>query len=244
MAFGEGAALGIEGIETEGPNTVEWNGYQLVNASVADTVRWLRSVVTERGYQRLSFTSAHSFHLAEHDPYYATALRRMDGLLPDGSGVAVVTRDTGPRPFVRLRASQLVPRLLRNLPSSTRVFLLGANSTTARNLASNLGDTWPHLTLVGNEGSQFEAWESANMVNRINASQPDIVIVGMDAPRQEQWMDRHAATIHAPLVLGVGGLFAFMANHAFDGAMQSTYRGSRDPWRFHLKGPVGNGLSF
>ncbi|MEM7741969.1 MAG: WecB/TagA/CpsF family glycosyltransferase [Pseudomonadota bacterium] len=238
MAFGEATAERVESINQTVPSTVEWKGYQLINASVADTVGWLSRVVTEKGYQRLSFASAHTFYLAEHDPYYATALRRISGLLTDRSGVAAINRNTDYRTLVHLNARQIIPRLFDSLSSGTKIFLIGASPAQAQHLASNIGEAWPHLCLVGNEIGDFEAWEAANLVNTINASHADIVIAGMDTPRQEQWMDRHAATINAPLVLGVGGLFEFMASHAFGGTLCTADRHANGSWRFHLKGPA------
>nr|WP_245848431.1 WecB/TagA/CpsF family glycosyltransferase [Actibacterium ureilyticum] len=49
------------------------------------------------------------------------------------------------------------------------------------------------------------------MLRAINGSGADIVLVAMGAPLQELWIDRNARHLSAGLILGVGGLFDFLA---------------------------------
>jgi len=53
--------------------------------------------------------------------------------------------------------------------------------------------------------------EDAGIVERINAAQPDIVWVGLGAPKQEYWMAAHQGRIAAPVMIGVGAAFDFHA---------------------------------
>ncbi|MEO1656507.1 MAG: WecB/TagA/CpsF family glycosyltransferase [Pseudomonadota bacterium] len=238
MAYGEAVAWQTESEAELTPNTVEWNGCQLINASAADTVRWLADTLAEGERKRLSFTSAHTLHLAQHDPYLATALRRMDALLPDGSGVAVAERMTGHRFMVNLNPRDLIPALLRALPSATTFFQLGSRPEVTERVAINLKETWPHLRLVGCQDSSFDLWESASLVERINTRKAQVVMVGMDAPRQQLWMDRYAHHLEANLVIGVGSLFDFAANHTFDHRREAGRLSSKGAWRLQVGGPV------
>jgi N-acetylglucosaminyldiphosphoundecaprenol N-acetyl-beta-D-mannosaminyltransferase len=45
----------------------------------------------------------------------------------------------------------------------------------------------------------------------INAARPDIVWVGLSTPKQEYWMASHLGRIHAPVMVGVGAAFDFLA---------------------------------
>ena len=45
------------------------------------------------------------------------------------------------------------------------------------------------------------------MIERVNASRPDILWVGLGAPKQEEWMADHSGRILAPVMLGVGAAF-------------------------------------
>ena len=49
------------------------------------------------------------------------------------------------------------------------------------------------------------------MVDHINAARPDIVWVGLGAPKQDRWMAAHLGRVSAPVMIGVGAAFDFLA---------------------------------
>jgi len=53
--------------------------------------------------------------------------------------------------------------------------------------------------------------EEDAMVARLNAARPDIVWVGLGAPRQDLWMARYRDRLEAPVLIGVGAAFDFHA---------------------------------
>ena len=238
MAYGEADVLLKDYEDERSLNAMEWNGCQLVNSSASDTVRFLTDCVLEGKRQRLCSASAHTLNLARHDPYLATALRRMDGLLPDGSGAAAAAQLTGRKLFVNLNPRDLVPALLLALPTYTRFFILGARRAITPHVAMNLTETWPHLQLVGCQDSSFEAWESASVAEKINKSGAEVVFTGMDAPRQELWMDRYADRLDTTLVLGVSGFFEFVASHAFERPIGPNGLRTKGDWRPQVSGPL------
>ena len=53
--------------------------------------------------------------------------------------------------------------------------------------------------------------EDDEMVRMINEAKPDIVWVGLSTPKQEYWMAGHVGRIDAPVMIGVGAAFDFLA---------------------------------
>jgi N-acetylglucosaminyldiphosphoundecaprenol N-acetyl-beta-D-mannosaminyltransferase len=49
------------------------------------------------------------------------------------------------------------------------------------------------------------------VVAAINEARPDIVWVGLSTPKQEFWMANHLGRIEAPVMVGVGAAFDFVA---------------------------------
>ncbi|MEM0927970.1 MAG: WecB/TagA/CpsF family glycosyltransferase [Pseudomonadota bacterium] len=238
MAFGEHIAQQAEHERVSTLSTVEWNGCQVVNASSGDTISWLMDSLDAGNKRRLCFTSAHPLSLARHDPYLATALRGMDALLPDGSGVATVKHETGHRLWVNLNPRDLVPAILQALPVGTRFFQLGARRAITKQVALNLSATWPHLKLVGCQDNAFQPWDSAQVVQKINRACASVVLVGMETPRQELWMERYASQLEAELVLGVGSLFDFAANHLFERRCPADSLRTKGTWQLRVGGPT------
>jgi N-acetylglucosaminyldiphosphoundecaprenol N-acetyl-beta-D-mannosaminyltransferase len=45
----------------------------------------------------------------------------------------------------------------------------------------------------------------------LTETQPDIVFVGVGAPKQEKWIYRHYTSYRAPISIGVGATFDFLS---------------------------------
>ena len=57
----------------------------------------------------------------------------------------------------------------------------------------------------------LDAAESRELVAAINAARPDVLWVGMTAPKQELWIHRHAERLAPAVAIGVGASLAFVA---------------------------------
>ena len=76
-------------------------------------------------------------------------------------------------------------------------------------------DRFPGLNVVGFWSPPFRqltSEEDEEVVERINATKPDIVWVGLSTPKQEYWMHRHLTRIDARVMIGVGAAFDFNAD--------------------------------
>ena len=51
-------------------------------------------------------------------------------------------------------------------------------------------------------------------IDQVNAARPDVLLVGMGNPLQEQWIQRHLSRLNVSVCLGIGGLFDFWAGNA------------------------------
>ena len=102
------------------------------------------------------------------------------------------------------------------------------------------------MTLPDGIGSLLAA--SILVVKKINATNPDIVWVGLGAPKQEEWMAEHVGRINAAAMIGVGAAFDF---HSGNGTwaplwirktgMEWLYRLAKNPkrmWRRNLDSPL------
>jgi hypothetical protein len=71
---------------------------------------------------------------------------------------------------------------------------------------------YPGLEIAGTYSPRFRsksAQESDGIIEMINASNPDIVWVGLGTPKQEKWMAKHVGKVKAAVMIGVGAAFAF-----------------------------------
>jgi N-acetylglucosaminyldiphosphoundecaprenol N-acetyl-beta-D-mannosaminyltransferase len=73
---------------------------------------------------------------------------------------------------------------------------------------------FPHLLVCGCHAPPFRELtfnEDQHIVEQINTTKPDIVWVGLSTPKQEFWMADHVARVDAPVMIGVGAAFDFLA---------------------------------
>src|SRR5262249_5665045 len=127
----------------------------------------------------------------------------------------------------RVPGSDLVPALFATVnaqsPSANtdehsprlRVFLLGAAPGVADRAATNIHQRWPAVNVVGTYSPPlaFEnnPAETVSILQRIASANPDLLVVGLGAPKQELWVHAHHREIAAPVALCVGATIDFLA---------------------------------
>ena len=74
--------------------------------------------------------------------------------------------------------------------------------------------------------------EDTAVVDAINAARPDIVWVGLSTPKQERWMASHVGRIEAPVMIGVGAAFDFLAGEKKQAPLWMQRNGLE--WLFRL----------
>jgi N-acetylglucosaminyldiphosphoundecaprenol N-acetyl-beta-D-mannosaminyltransferase len=125
----------------------------------------------------------------------------------------------------RVPGSDLVPALFETVnreakiqvlaPAPLRVFLLGAAPGVAERAAENIQRRWPAIAVVGSYspplGFEKNPTENASILQHVAEAQPDILVVGLGAPKQELWVHAHRHHIAASVALCVGATIDFLA---------------------------------
>ena len=137
---------------------------------------------------------------AREDPGYADVLRSADLALPDGTGVAIVQTLRNGRSVRRWPGVEIAALLLRLAAErgETVAFVGGTPEVAERSAAR-----WralPGLKVVtagagvtiGEDGLASPTDREDEIVEAIRSAAPTIVLVGLGAPKQERWIERHA----------------------------------------------------
>lgn len=139
-------------------------------------------------------------------------------VLADGAPIVLASRLLG-RPLPeRVAGSDLAPALFERAASegqSLHVFLLGAAPGVAERAAGNIEARWPNVAVVGTLspplGFERDAVENEQILEAIAAAQPDVLLVGLGAPKQELWVHAHADRLQAKAALCIGATIDFLA---------------------------------
>ncbi len=138
-------------------------------------------------------------------------------VLADGMPVVAAARLLGRGLKERVAGSDLAPALFEaaDVRGGLRVFLLGAAPGVADRAAANIARRWPAVDVVGTYspplGFEHDWAENEAILERIVAARPDVLLVGLGAPKQELWVDAHRQRIEAPVALCVGATIDFLA---------------------------------
>jgi N-acetylglucosaminyldiphosphoundecaprenol N-acetyl-beta-D-mannosaminyltransferase len=92
--------------------------------------------------------------------------------------------------------------------------LYGSSQDTLNKLRVRLSNGYPGLIINGSFSPPFRKLteeEDSRIVEEINCSNPDIVWVGLGSPKQDLWMYEHRDKLNAPVLIGVGAAFDFLA---------------------------------
>lgn len=173
-----------------------------------------REIAEKSAGHIVSITNTETLYHGLHNPVIERHIRTADFSLCDGVGVVVagwawghsVKRVTGPH--LQLAASNY------GQSRKWRHFFYGGKDGVAQQMAERLTARYPELIVCGTYSPPFKALspeEDQAIVDRINATQPDIVWVGLGLPKQETWIQEHLGRVNAPWMIGVGAAFDYHA---------------------------------
>jgi N-acetylglucosaminyldiphosphoundecaprenol N-acetyl-beta-D-mannosaminyltransferase len=155
--------------------------------------------------------------LLERHAGLRAAYRDAGLVLVDGMPIYLAARLAG-RPIPgRVAGSDLVPRLFDEAERTggVRAYLLGAGPGVAARAARHIHERWPKSRVVGTNSPPigFERDKARNeaILQEIEDARPDVLIVGLGAPKQELWVHDHRQRLAASVALCVGATIDFLA---------------------------------
>lgn len=187
-------------------------GFPTVSTSMAEMVYWIADRAQARIPTQIAFLNAHCANIARQNWRYSDTLKSVDALLPDGSGVALAAKLEGKSLLANLNGTDLFGPLCRCLSfRKIPVFFLGGRRGVAETAATNAQSEYPNLRVAGVRHGYFSPREEEEVIQQINASGARVVFVAFGVPDQDVWIARVRHRLHAPVILGVGGLLDFVS---------------------------------
>lgn len=179
---------------------------------IADIERWIEQ---RRGCRWVAVTDMHSVMEAQHDPGFRAVLAEADLVVPDGMPLVWCARLRGHALRRRVYGPELMLTFCRETTAKGyRHFFYGGDSGVPERLAASLLQACPGIYIVGTHSPPFRRLspeEDAYIVEMIHRAAPDVLWIGLGAPKQEKWMREHRDRLNVPVLVGVGAAFDFHA---------------------------------
>lgn len=196
--------------------------------------------------------NAHCYNIAQKDKIYAEALHSSDVLLPDGVSITLALRFLKGKQLSKIAGADLFFYEMNRLnKKGGKSFFLGSKTSTLESIKSKAKNEFPNVKVSCYSPpyvSEFSENDSAKMLDEINRFKPDVLFVGMTAPKQEKWSYAYLNKIESGHICSIGAVFDFYAgnikrapNWMINFGLEWFYRLIMEPrrlWRRYILGNI------
>jgi exopolysaccharide biosynthesis WecB/TagA/CpsF family protein len=184
------------------------------------------------------------------DRPYLHILENGDYVFPDGIGLTIACKLLRSPLRENVNGTDMLPFLCEMaVQKDLSLFLLGAKPGVAEEMSTQLQQKYS-VSIAGTHHGYFDyEQESEAVIDTINRSGADIILVAFGAPLQERWIATHKAKLKAGVAMGVGGLFDFYSGNTKRAprwlrelGLEWVYRIAQEPGRMWRRYVIGNPL--
>jgi len=191
---------------------VTFCGVKAANTSLDQAVKWC----VQRGVQRLDthacFINPNNINIACENTRYKQLLLSAQQVFPDGVGLQIGAKLTNQPISENVNGTDLFPLLWRSChKSGLKIYLLGAAPGVAKRCAEHMEKEYGQGVIAGYSHGYFDRTQESEVIQKINQSKADLLLVALGTPRQELWIARQTNQLTVPFKMGVGGLLDFYA---------------------------------
>ena len=210
--------------------------------------------------------NAHSFNTAKKDQLFADALTNGDVLIPDGVSIVKACKwiKAKSQPKERIAGWDLFSFEMEKLEreseelrtkseESKTVMFMGSSQKVLDLIVKRAAVDYPHLKVVTYSPPykpEFSDEDNRAIIDAINNANPDLLWIGMTAPKQEKWTYSHWKELNIHCHVGtIGAVFDFFAGTVEraplwwqEHGLEWLYRLLKEPKRMWRRYIIGNTL--
>jgi len=157
----------------------------------------------------------HSYIIAENDKNFKNALLDSDILLPDGVGITKAVFLLKGKWINKIAGMDIHNYLIKRAnKKKLKCFYLGSNNKTLSLIKNRIDKEFNNImveTYSPPYKDDLDKNDNQLIYNNINNFKPDILFVGMTAPKQEKWVFNNKDKINANVICSIGAVFDFYA---------------------------------
>ena len=159
--------------------------------------------------------NSHAHITAKNDLLFAKALKESDIILPDGSGIVLAARVLKNKKIKKLAGQDFHLHILSSLNECKgSVFYMGSSEETLKLIQQNIKKDFPYIRFGKYSPpykSSFSDEDNELIIKAINLFDPDVLFVGLTAPKQEKWLYQNKEKLNFSIGSSIGAAFNFYA---------------------------------
>ncbi len=187
-------------------------GVRVDDVTGDETLALVERFIAKRAPHQICTVNPEFIMAAQRDEAFRDVINDAALCPPDGVGVLWAARRLGHPLRERVGGTDMAERIAaRAAQLGWRMYFLGAAPGVAEQAATVLQTHYAGLAVVGTFAGSSALSEEEAIIARIRAARPDVLLVAFGAPAQDVWIARNQPRLQAPVAMGVGGAFDFIA---------------------------------
>jgi N-acetylglucosaminyldiphosphoundecaprenol N-acetyl-beta-D-mannosaminyltransferase len=194
-------------------------GVQVSSLTNEELLNTIINSITNKQFSQIAITPTNSIVAAFKEKRISEIYNKAEIVLCDGMPVKWASHFLGTPIKERITGLDVLPNVVKlSSQKNFSIFLLGASPGVGDLLAKVITEQYPNIIITGIYVPPFmkvfSEEENQKMVNAVNASSADIVLVSLTAPKQDIWIAQNRSTLNPAVYIGIGGAFEVIAGLA------------------------------
>lgn len=186
------------------------------NLTMEESINEIEKLVNKKNPSYVVTPNVDHIVKLEHDEEFKKVYKEADLILTDGMPLIWISKLKKTPIKEKVSGSDLFPKVCEMAAKKGyKVFLLGASEGIAAKAAENLKNKYEGLNIVGtyspSYGFEKNNEEIEKIIEMINQAKPDILAVGLGAPKQEKFLYKYRKNLNVPISLAIGASIDFEA---------------------------------
>ncbi|NLK93726.1 MAG: WecB/TagA/CpsF family glycosyltransferase [Clostridiales bacterium] len=197
---------------------IKFLNIEVDNLTMEESISRIEDLIIKRNNSYVVTPNVDHIVKLEDDEEFREVYRNADLIVTDGMPLIWISNLTGEKIKEKISGSDLFPKLCeRATKKGYSIFLLGAAEGIAEIAKKNLEEKYLGINIVGTYSPSFGFEKNENeidkIINIINEKKPDILAVGVGAPKQEKFIYKYKDRLNVPVSLAIGATIDFEAGN-------------------------------
>ncbi len=184
------------------------SGVPFFSGTMDEALQMIDGLTESSKAHHVAFINAHCLNIACRNREYKQILKGCSAVFSDGIGAKIGAKMLGYRVEENVNGTDMFP-LLAQRPY--RIYLLGGAPGVAFTAMEKAQAMHGAAEFVGCADGFFKEKSLSVVLDELNELKPDILLVAMGVPGQEEWINRHLDKLPPCVAIGVGGLLDFVS---------------------------------
>lgn len=197
---------------------VKFLNTEIDNLTMDESIRAIDKLVQNRKPSYVVTPNVDHIVKLDSDEEFRNVYKNADLILTDGMPLIWISKLKKTPIKEKVSGSDLFPKVCElAAQKGYRVFLLGAADGVAAKAAKNLQEKYKNLRIAGTYSPKYgfekDKKEIEKIISIVKLAKPDILAVGLGAPKQEKFIYKFKDKLNVPVSLAIGASIDFEAGN-------------------------------